>query len=185
LKKNRWLFVVAGVIVVLILGGSAALLRGASSAPAATPTLSVALGETGPRIVRQSPIAGQRLPLSPTIDLTFDRGMDQNATGAAWSLTDSAGGNIPGTVSWPDSHTLRFEPQDPLAPAEDYTGVITTAASALDGSVPGADIRLAFRTVDALAVGQIFPADGTRDVEAESRSSSTARSLRSPTLRTR
>ena len=164
MKKFRWLLVLTAVVIVLIVGGSGIFFPAAPS----TPTLSVALGETGPRIVRQSPIAGQRLPLSTALDLTFDRGMDQTATGIAWSLTDSAGAIIPGKVTWPDARTLRFEPNAPLQPAADYAGVITSAALAIDGSSPGADIRLEFRTVDALAVGQIFPADGAKDVEAES-----------------
>ncbi|MFN2298919.1 MAG: Ig-like domain-containing protein, partial [Anaerolineales bacterium] len=168
MKKYRWPFIVGGAVLLLILGGSVALMRGAGSDSAADPTLSVALGETGPHIVRQNPIAGQRLPLSPVIDLTFDRSMDPRTTGSAWRFYDSTGEVISGTISWPESETLRFEPDRPLSPTSEYTGVVTTAAVARDGSSPGADIRLEFRTVDALAVGQVFPADGSQDVEIES-----------------
>lgn len=173
MKKYRWPFIVGGIVLILILGGSVALLRGAGSDSAADPTLSVALGETGPRIVRQNPIAGQRLPLSPVIELTFDRGMDSDATGAAWkfasvSSSGSAEAGIPGRISWEDSRTMCFEPALPLEPSTEYVGVFDITAAGLDGSSPDASIRLEFQTVDALAVGQVFPADGTRDVEAES-----------------
>jgi alpha-2-macroglobulin len=168
MNKKRWLPILAAVVIVLVLGVTVTSRKGEPADSTPTPTLSVAVGETGPRIVKQSPIAGQRLSLLPTVDLTFDRDMDPDSTGIAWSMTDSTGADVPGKITWPDERTLRFIPLAPLQPAADYAGVITTAAFALDGSTPGADIYLSFRTVDALAVGEIFPADGTKDVDVES-----------------
>jgi uncharacterized protein YfaS (alpha-2-macroglobulin family) len=168
MNKNRLVVALTVIGIILIIGGSVQSLRVEPPAFTATPGLSVVLGETGPRIIKQSPIAGQRLSLLPTLDLTFDREMNPDTASVAWSLRDSSGAAVPGKVSWPDSRTLRFTPSTPLQPASDYEGVITTAALALDGSSPSADINLSFRTVDALAVGQIFPADGTLNVDVES-----------------
>jgi uncharacterized protein YfaS (alpha-2-macroglobulin family) len=168
MKKNRFIVVLTVIGIILILGGSVKSLLEKPPVSTATPGLSVVLGEVGPRIIKQSPIAGQRLSLLPTLDLTFDREMNPDTTAVAWSLRDSSGADIPGKVTWPDSRTLRFTPSTPLQPATDYEGVITTAAYALDGSSPSADINLSFRTVDALAVSQIFPADGTMNVDVES-----------------
>ncbi len=166
MKKYRPLMVLAGFLLVFFLGQA----KGFPQSSPSTPTLSVAMGqgETGPRIVQQSPIEGERLPLAPVLELTFDRDMNQAATGVAWSFTDSTGRSIPGKVTWPDARTLKFEPLSPLQASDDYTAVIATSAAGLDGSAPSAEIRIAYRTVDPLAVGQVMPADGAADVDVTS-----------------
>lgn len=166
MKKYRLVMILAAVVLLIILGQA----RGFPALAPSTPTLSVALGqaEMGPRIVKQSPIEGERLPLAPVLELTFDRDMNPTATGDAWSFSDSAGQSIPGKVTWPDARTLRFEPDAPLKASADYAAAIAPSAAALDGSSPAAEIRLKFRTVDPLAVGQVFPADGAAEVEVNS-----------------
>ncbi|HEY5118965.1 MAG TPA: hypothetical protein VII90_05875, partial [Anaerolineales bacterium] len=83
MKKFRIPLILAGIFLLILVGQAVEF----STAKHSTPTLSVALGqgETGPHIVQQSPIEGERLSLSPVMKFTFDREMNQSATGVAWS----------------------------------------------------------------------------------------------------
>jgi uncharacterized protein YfaS (alpha-2-macroglobulin family) len=121
-----------------------------------------------PRLAAQSPLDGERLLLEPTIDLTFDRDMNKAATESAWTFSDSNGDPVAGKTSWPDARTLRFIPDGKLAPASTYVAAFSTAAVDLQGNALAEELRLEFRTVDALAVGQVFPADYTEAVDLES-----------------
>ncbi|HTX92091.1 MAG TPA: Ig-like domain-containing protein [Anaerolineales bacterium] len=160
----RWLTFVAAIISVLFLSTC-------RSEPQATPTESLSVGVTpanSPQILHQSPIQGQRLDLLPTIQLTFDRAMDQSKTGAAWSFQDEAGLPVFGTLTWLDDHTLQFKPGKTLDPGKAYTAVLSTAAAGADGTKLAQEIRIDFKTTDALVVGQVFPADATEDVDYKS-----------------
>ena len=122
----------------------------------------------GPRLVGQSPMEGERLLLEPTIDLVFDRDMDVSATGASFTFTDSNGGVLAGTISWPDKRTLRFKPDLQLAPASKYVAVLSTSAISANGVTLLEEIRREFQTVESLTVGQVFPAPDSEDVDLSS-----------------
>ncbi len=121
-----------------------------------------------PTIIAQSPAEGERLSLDPTIELTFDRDMDKGKTESAFTFIDSNGKAVAGKISWPDAHTLRFVPDRGLAPASTYVASVSTSAASADGKSPTEDIRLEFKTVESLAVGQVFPADGAEDIDLDS-----------------
>ena len=143
-----------------------------SSCVKATPTPEplpvVPVQSDAPRLVGQSPAEGERLLLDASIDLIFDRDMDSSATGTAFALTDSNGDSVAGTISWPDARTLRFTPDVQLAPASIYFASLSASATSADGVALAEEIRLEFRTVESLAVGQVFPAPDTDEVDLES-----------------
>ncbi len=135
--------------------------------PAATETLSVQAtpNQAGPRVIAQNPVAGQRLSPSATIQITFDRAMDQNKTSAAFSLLGPDGKVVPGNTAWPNAQTFEFTPGSKLQFDSEYRGVFSTAAAALDGTTPANAIELDFTTIESLKVGQVFPAADAEDID--------------------
>ncbi|MEW5939061.1 MAG: Ig-like domain-containing protein, partial [Chloroflexota bacterium] len=121
-----------------------------------------------PYIVAQTPTEGERLALEPIVELTFDRDMDKARTESAFSFDASSGDPVRVTVSWPNARTLRFTPDDALAPATTYIVTVSADARGADGKAPVEDIRLEFRTIEPLAVGQIFPANDAVEVDLDS-----------------
>jgi hypothetical protein len=127
-------------------------------------SLSIAAQASGPRVISQNPIEGQRLDLSSPIEVTFDRDMDAAKTGDSFSLL-SNGEAVSGKLTWLDARTLSFAPTARLMPATIYTALFSSGAAAQDGSSPKENIEIQFRTVEALAVSQVFPALDTQDVD--------------------
>jgi uncharacterized protein YfaS (alpha-2-macroglobulin family) len=128
------------------------------------PSLSIGAQTSGPRIITQSPLDGQRLELSSPIQITFDRDMDAAKTGAAFALL-SNGEAVPGQLTWSDTRTLSFTPNAHLMPGAVYTATISTQAAAADGTSLKEDIKIEFTTVEALTVAQVFPAPDTQEVD--------------------
>ena len=69
-------------------------------------SVQVEQAQVGSHIVAQNPIAGQRLDLSPVIQVTFDRDMDRGKTAQAFSLNGPDGRVVPGSTDWSDARTL-------------------------------------------------------------------------------
>jgi uncharacterized protein YfaS (alpha-2-macroglobulin family) len=138
----------------------------ATATAAATSTLSVKTTPVNnPQILQQSPIQGQRLELAPTIQVSFDRAMNQAKTAAAWSFVDQANLPISGVVSWLNDRTIQYKPSQALLPARPYSAVLSTEAAGTDGTHLASVIRIEFKTTDALVVGQVFPADAANSVD--------------------
>ena len=152
MKKIRYLLVLLFVLTLM----SCQPLRPASLTVDATPT--------GPQVVGQTPSAAERLPLAPVIEVRFDRLMDRASVEAGWSLLDGQDQPVAGTSAWVDDVTFQFSPASKLQPDSVYTGVL--AASTVDGNgAPLAEeLRFNYRTVDALTVSQVFPAEGAQDI---------------------
>ncbi len=133
----------------------------------ATETLSIQVTppQAGPHVIAQNPLVGQRLDLSPTLQITFDRDMDRAKTGKAFSFLDPDKKPVAGQVSWLDARTLTFTPDSSLEPASTYQGIFSTSAAALDGTSPPESIELDFTTVESLQVGQVFPASDSEDID--------------------
>src|ERR1700690_1258818 len=122
--------------------------------------------QTGPKIIAQNPIAGQRLDLSPTIQLTVDRDMNQDKTDKSFSLLGADNKPVSVQSAWRGARTFEFTPTSKLEPASNYTGVFSTSATALDGTSPKENIQLIFTTVEGLKVGQVFPIADAEDVDS-------------------
>ncbi|HXD08783.1 MAG TPA: Ig-like domain-containing protein, partial [Anaerolineales bacterium] len=129
------------------------------------PSVQVQKDQVGPYIAGQNPPAGQRLELSPALEFTFDREMDQTKTAEAFALRDSDNKPVPGKVAWLDPKTFSFRPDSTLEPATVYKATFSTSAVDLDGQALRDEIRLDLTTIDALAVGQVFPVDGTEEID--------------------
>jgi uncharacterized protein YfaS (alpha-2-macroglobulin family) len=156
-------------MLVLFFGILLSACTGLTPVPAQTPTpekLSVGITPAAyPQIVRQNPLAGERLGLSPNIEIVFDRPMQPDKTAAAWQFIDADGKAVAGKTSWSDPQTFQFRPDQPLKPGQAYTGIFSVTASGADGSQLPEEIRLAYHATDELAVGQVFPADKAEDVD--------------------
>jgi uncharacterized protein YfaS (alpha-2-macroglobulin family) len=135
--------------------------------PSPTPErLSVAASPAPvPQIIHQAPLPGERLGLSPTITITFDRPMNTTRTAAAWAFRASDGGQVAGRITWSDSRTFQFKPNKTLEAGKRYTGVFSKQAASADGVSLPEEVRLEYQTTNQLVVGQVFPADGTTEVD--------------------
>lgn len=169
--NNKQLLRALGILVVLTL----ALLLTQSVFYDKNTSLSIQATSTGPQVIAQNPIEGQRLDLSSTIEITFDRDMDQLKTGDSFSLlSDPSTGSgqaqkaVPGQWTWLDARTFSFTPTSQLIPGTDYTATFSTQAVAVDGTSPQENIEIEFRTLEALAVSQVFPAAETQEVDLNS-----------------
>ena len=136
--------------------------------PAASPISIEPVPVDSPFLVGQTPLDGERLLLDAPITLTFDRDMDKAQTEAAFTFADENGDVVHGAITWTDSRTLRFTPDGQLAPASTYVASISTSAASADGKSPFSDIRVEFKTVESLTVGQVFPADGASEIDLDS-----------------
>jgi len=91
--------------------------------------------------------------------------MHQAKTAASFSLLGPDDKSVPGKVTWLDSRTLTFKPDPKLKPSTVYKAVFSTAAAAMDGTSPQEAIQLDLQSVDALAVGQTFPAMDVEEID--------------------
>jgi hypothetical protein len=162
--NNKRLLRILGVLVIiavaLVLSKSVFI----DNAP-----LSIEVQLTGPSVVAQNPVEGQRLDLSAPIEITFDRDMDALKTGDSFSFLSSDASTalsaVKGKITWPDARTFVFTPDTRLMPATLYRAVFSTQATAKDGTSPKENIEIEFKTMEALAVAQVFPAQDTQEVD--------------------
>jgi hypothetical protein len=75
---------------------------------------------------------------------------------------------IPGSLEWAGERTARFKPARDLKRDMEYRVTVGPGATGADGRQLEDAYRFDFRTVGYLAVSQVIPAPGTRDVEADS-----------------
>lgn len=171
--------IAAVLALIAIIAGIAFMLRGRSQEvvemppPTAGPTMPPLpqLGYTpvpddtvSPIVVSRSPARGAELPPDGAIELVFDRPMDRAAVEASFRLSPA----IDGTIQWSNAQTLRFLPAQPLPRAAVYDVVLDQGARAEDGAQLNSAYHFRFATTGYLEVGQVIPADGAQDVEADS-----------------
>ncbi|HUX75124.1 MAG TPA: Ig-like domain-containing protein, partial [Anaerolineae bacterium] len=144
------------------------LLGACAPKPAPTPTpppYTLPPPDTVPAIVVQrTPERGQELPPDGTIELVFDRPMDQGSVEAAFTLSPG----VRGDFEWADERTVRFQPARALKRDAEYEATLAPEATAADGNPLDGTFRFRFRTVGYLEASQVIPAAGTEDVEAGS-----------------
>lgn len=132
--------------------------------PLETLSVRVEPEQVGPQVIAQTPMQGQRLDLGAPIRLEFDRDMDAAQTGDSFALLDADEEPVPGQLTWLDARTLSFQPGHELEPATLYTALVGSAVGK-DGSAAQETIRLAFKTVESLAVAQVFPAPESKEID--------------------
>ena len=165
MKKNPRLIVLAGVVLFFAIALSVSKFSGIEKPE--NLSVQAAPSQVGPQVVAQEPEAGQRLGLSPTIDITFDRDMDQDKTGGAFSFLGPDHQAIAGQSGWRDARTFEFAPSSKLEPATAYQVVFSTSAAALDGTSPKEAIELNFTTVEGLKVSQVFPLADAEEMDTK------------------
>jgi len=164
MKKNLRLIVLIGVVLFFAIALSVSKISGTQTAE--NLSVQAAPNQVGPQVVAQNPVAGQRLDLSPKIQITFDRDMDRDKTGNAFSLLGPDNQPVAGQTAWRGARTFEFTPTSKLEPASTYLGVFSTSATALDGTSPKEAIQFNFTTAEGLKVGQVFPTADAEDVDA-------------------
>ncbi len=158
MTNNKNLFLALGILAAIVL-----VLVIAISVFNNNTLPSIAAQPTGPHVVEQNPVAGQRLGLSAPIQIIFDRDMDPSTT-ESFSLLVNAE-VVPGKGVWSNPRTFTFTPDAPLQPGTVYTATFTTQARAKDGTSLAENAALEFKTIEGLSVGQVFPAEKTADVD--------------------
>jgi uncharacterized protein YfaS (alpha-2-macroglobulin family) len=117
-----------------------------------------------PQVMERQPVSGQELPLSGEIVLTFNQAMDPARTNSVWRMTGPEGESVPGTITWPDTRTLHFKPDQPLHKEAGYRISVDVGATTAEGVPLAEPFQSTYTTVGALQVSQTFPLDGTWDV---------------------
>jgi uncharacterized protein YfaS (alpha-2-macroglobulin family) len=164
MKKNLRLIVLIGVVLLFVIALSVSKISGTHTAE--NLSVQAAPSQIGPLVVAQNPVAGQRMDLSPRIQIIFDRDMDRDKTGNAFSFLGPDNQPVAGQSAWSGVRTFTFTPTSKLEPASTYLGVFSTSATAVDGTSPKENIQLNFTTVEGLKVGQVFPIADAEDVDA-------------------
>ncbi|MDM8519412.1 Ig-like domain-containing protein [Anaerolineales bacterium HSG6] len=122
-----------------------------------------------PIIVQRLPRRGEEHAPDGTIELTFDRAMNQKATHDAFSLQLAAESPqvVAGRISWPDERIMQFSPGQALDLASVYDVILTQDATDEAGLPLAESFSFRFNTPGYLEVTQVVPAEETRDVETD------------------
>ena len=114
-----------------------------------------------PQVIDTVPVRGEELALNGTVQLDFDRPMDQSSVESAFKVSPA----VKGTFTWTGEQSVTFKPSEPLQRATEYLFTLdNTAASSL--GVPIKDTyTFKLRTLGFLRVAQVLPADGTKDID--------------------
>jgi len=139
-----------------------------TSTPFPTPTMPpytpLPRGAVSPVVIQRSPERGEELSLDGSIELVFDRTMDQASVETAFNVSPE----VAGELEWTDERTVRFKPARGLKRDAEYYVTVGAEAKASDGNPLDGAYRFRFRTVGYLEVAQVIPAPDVEDVEAAS-----------------
>jgi uncharacterized protein YfaS (alpha-2-macroglobulin family) len=140
-----------------------------SLTPTLLPTNMVILEDDGdplsPNVINTFPSGGQEIGEKSIIEIQFDQQMDQNATSAAWELLNPQGNSVEGKVTWPQPDTLHFSPNKPLSTGTIYRGYLSNGAKSSNNIALSEPYYFDVLVASNLIVSQVFPADGTLNVE--------------------
>ncbi len=151
----------------------------ATASPTATPTslppaphiavTPVDSQTISPIIIQRFPRRGEELTTDGTLELVFDRAMQQDAVEAAFTLQPAAEQPQPitGEFAWPDERTITFTPDEPLEYGAVYDAILTQEAVAQDDAPLKEPFTFRFGTPGYLEVTQVIPTDGTVDVQTD------------------
>ena len=117
--------------------------------------------ELSPVIVQRSPENGERLNPDGSIDVMFDRAMDQASVAAALITQPK----IDGAITWKDKRTLSFKPRAKLPRNSVFDVAITQDAKSTEGAQLGAPYQFRLTTEGNLEVGQTIPANGASEID--------------------
>ncbi len=124
--------------------------------------------KTPPQVIETDPTRGEELPIKtgnagyPAVTFYFDRLMDQTSVEAAFKVTPS----VKGSFNWPNGTTAVFQPSEAFHIATEYMFTIGADARSAAGIPLRDTFSLKLRSAGFLAVSQVLPRNGTRDIEA-------------------
>jgi hypothetical protein len=140
-----------------------------SPSPTLVPTNLVKLQDDGaplpPQVMGTNPEGGSEISANGVIQIHFDQPMDQNTTSTAWSLLDSNGAPVTGTVSWPAPDMLQFSPSESFTPGANYQGILSDEATSTQKIPLNDTFSFDIKVASNLMISQVFPADGAVEVE--------------------
>jgi len=117
--------------------------------------------ELSPVIVQRTPENGERLNPDGSIDVVFDRAMDQASVAAALVTQPK----IEGAITWKDKRTFSFKPRAKLPRNSVIDIAITQDAKSADGAQLRAPYQFRLTTEGNLEVGQTIPANGANEID--------------------
>lgn len=112
--------------------------------------------------VDSEPLTGAELGLDSPIQLFFDRPIDCNTVGTAFSINPS----ISGAISC-DGSSLTFVPDTNFDRANTYIVSLSTALVGVDGAQLFEPLRIAFDTIGFIHVSETFPSNNNFDIELD------------------
>ncbi len=135
-----------------------------------------------PIVIQRSPARGEELLPDGSIELIFDRPMDQQSveanfrleasgdsqhtqTNAITVLQDTPAVSLTGSFEWTADNRVRFTPNNPLQREASYNVVLETGAKASDGTAIYGIYDFYFTTPGYLEVGQVIPDAGADDID--------------------
>jgi hypothetical protein len=95
---------------------------------------------SGPHITRRTPSSGTLANREPTIEVSFDRPMDQTSVAEAFSIDPA----VPLVLAW-DGETLQVRLEEPLNPGTTYTLRINPEATSAEGVSLGQASQWSYR----------------------------------------
>ena len=121
--------------------------------------------QVAPVVVYRSPESGQAFSPSGSIELVFDRAMDQASVATALQIQPA----VQGQVSWKDERTLSFKPAEALPRNTVFDVALTQDAKATDGARLAAPYQFRLTTQGNLEAGQTIPENGATDIDPDTR----------------
>ncbi len=116
-----------------------------------------------PRIVRTAPAAGEEQPVDAPVKIVFDQAMDEGSAEAAFSIEPA----VDGSITWPASNILQFNPAQSLEHGSQYIVRVTGDAKSKAGLGLREPIEFDFTTVGYLEVANVQPAPDSQEISTD------------------
>ncbi|MEM7030931.1 MAG: Ig-like domain-containing protein [Chloroflexota bacterium] len=126
--------------------------------------------DQAPIVIQRSPRRGETLLPDGSIELFFDRPMNQDTVADALTLQLAAETPVPvsGKITWLTEQGLRFTPTDKLARDKTFDVILTQDALGLNDVPLREPYTFRFMSAGFLEVAQMIPAPASTDVEIDS-----------------
>jgi uncharacterized protein YfaS (alpha-2-macroglobulin family) len=119
-------------------------------------------------VVVQSTVTRPAGSAGSAIEVRFDQPMNPDATAGALQVSGPDGTQVAGKVTWPEASLLRFTPDTALQPGGTYQVRLQEKAASAGGISLKDALRMFISAEDTLRVAQVFPANETEGVAADS-----------------
>lgn len=167
-RKPRKLLTALSILAAVSLACNLPFISTPSPAPdALTPTAgekSVAREPLPPVVIETSPLPFAVIPMTGAVSLTFDQPMDRDSVEGAVKVDPA----VPGRFEWEGDATVRFVPDQPLAPDTTMTVTVASTARSAGGQNLLRESSFSFQTSSAFTVVERLPKPETIDANPSS-----------------